>query len=99
MAINDEFSRSRTGITVTGTAKSDDLKGTSRNDVLDGGAGSDTIDAGSGNDLLIYRLSENTGARDRYDGRSGVDTLRLEFTAAEWARADVRADITRFMTV
>ena len=96
--LNDELSRSRTGITVTGTAKSDDIKGTSRNDVLDGGAGSDKVDAGSGNDVLIYRLAQNLGARDRYDGGSGVDLLRLEFTAAEWMRADVRADITRFLT-
>ena len=54
------------------------------------------MDGDSGNDILSYRMGENTGARDRYDGGSGKDTLRLELTAAEFAQADVQGDIARF---
>ena len=84
------------GITATGTIKNDKIDGTSRNDVLDGGAGSDEVNAGSGNDTLIYNMSQNVGARDRYDGGSDIDTLRINFTAAEWASAAVKADVARY---
>ena len=85
------------GITATGTIKNDKIAGTSRNDVLDGGAGSDEVNAGSGNDTLIYTMAQNAGARDRYDGGSDTDTLRLNFTATEWASASVRADVSRYL--
>ena len=81
------------GIVATGTIKNDKVDGTSRNDVLDGGAGSDEVNAGSGNDTLIYTMAQNVGARDRYDGGSDTDTLRINFTAAEWANAAVKADV------
>lgn len=67
------------------------------NNLFDGGSGSDTIIGGIGNDIFIHRMSENVGAKDRYDGAIGTDTLRLELTAAEWARADVQADIAAFL--
>ncbi|HET7670795.1 MAG TPA: Ig-like domain-containing protein, partial [Burkholderiales bacterium] len=57
----------------------------------------DRVRAGSGNDVLVYNVSENAGASDAYDGGSGSDTLRLEFTRAEWERADVQADVARFI--
>ena len=84
------------GIVATGTIKNDKIDGTSRNDVLDGGAGSDEVKAGSGNDTLIYTMAQNAGARDRYDGGSDTDTLRLNFTTAEWASAAVKADVARY---
>ena len=85
------------GIVATGTIKNDKIDGTSRNDVLDGGAGSDEVKAGSGNDTLIYTMAQNAGARDRYDGGSDTDTLRLNFTTAEWASAAVKADVARYV--
>ena len=85
------------GIVATGTIKNDKIDGTSRNDVLDGGAGSDEVKAGSGNDTLIYTMAQNVGARDRYDGGSDTDTLRLNFTTAEWASAAVKADVARYV--
>lgn len=66
-------------------------------DTLNGGAGSDYVDGGVGDDLLIYAMGENKGSFDIYNGWTGSDTLRLVFTAAEWARADVKADVARFL--
>jgi VCBS repeat-containing protein len=80
-----------------GGSGNDWLKGDTGEDVLDGGAGSDRIDGRAGNDVAVYVLAENTGSDDEYDGGSGIDTLRLVFTSAEWARADVKADVARFM--
>ena len=85
------------GITVTGTAKSETIKGTAGNDVLDGGAGNDQLKAGDGSDTLIYTMSQNIGAKDVYDGGNGIDTLRLNFTASEWASTAVKADVARFV--
>lgn len=85
------------GIVLTGGGEPDAIRGTPRRDTLDGGAGSDRIDGRPGNDLLIYNLSQNTGARDRYDGGAGSDTLRLVLTGAEWARADVKAEVLRLL--
>lgn len=75
----------------------DKVKGASGNDRLNGGAGSDRVRGGSGNDVLVYNISENAGAADDYDGGSGRDTLRLEFTRAQWERAEVQADVARYV--
>ena len=85
------------GITTMGTAKSETIKGTAGNDVLDGGAGNDQLKAGAGSDTLIYTMSQNIGAKDVYDGGNGIDTLRLNFTASEWASTAVKADVARFV--
>ena len=85
------------GITNFGTAKSETISGTAGNDVLDGGAGNDQLKAGAGSDTLIYTMSQNIGAKDVYDGGNGIDTLRLNFTASEWASTAVKADVARFV--
>jgi VCBS repeat-containing protein len=82
---------------ISGYGGNDRLYGGRGNDMLDGGAGSDRLKGDAGNDVLVYRLSENAHTHDRYDGGTGTDTLRLELTSAEYARADVRADIERFL--
>ena len=94
---NDKLKGASGHDTLLGGSGSDDLKGGSGNDRLNGGAGSDRVRAGSGNDVLVYNVSENAGASDAYDGGSGSDTLRLEFTRAEWERADVQVDVARFI--
>ncbi|MEQ1813856.1 MAG: VCBS domain-containing protein, partial [Candidatus Nitrotoga sp.] len=93
----DDIRKNTIGITLPGTLSNDKISGTSRNDVLDGGAGSDQVNAGTGNDLLIYNMTQNTGAHDRYNGGADTDTLRLNFTAAEWANPNVTTDIERFI--
>ena len=66
--------------------------------IFDAGAGSDTAAGGLFNDFYIHRIGENVGFVDRYDGSTGRDTLRLELTTAEWAQANVQADIAAFQT-
>jgi len=83
--------------TILGGGGNDKLKGDSGDDILDGGAGSDEVEGGSGNDVAIYVMSENIGSHDDYDGGSGVDTLRLVFTRAQWMQSDVQSDIARYL--
>lgn len=83
--------------TLNGGGGIDILSGGGGNDVLNGGSGSDLVSGDAGNDLLIYKMSENKGSIDLYDGGSGTDTLRLELTGAEWAKAGVKADVTSFL--
>ncbi len=95
---NDNLSGKRGNDQLLGLAGNDDINGGTGNDVADGGSGSDKLKLGAGDDVAIYRYGENAGAHDKYDGGAGTDTLRLEFTAAEWAGAAVKADVTRFAT-
>ena len=83
--------------TLNGLGGNDALFGGSGRDTLNGGAGSDYVDGGLGDDLLIYGFGENKGSYDVFNGGFGTDTLRLVLTAAEWARADVKADVARFL--
>jgi VCBS repeat-containing protein len=80
-----------------GNGGNDKLHGGKGKDILDGGSGSDKLDGSHDNDLLIYRMGQNTGARDYYDGGRGTDTLRLEFASSEWQQAGVRSDVARFL--
>ena len=80
-----------------GNGGNDKLHGGKGKDVLDGGSGSDKLDGSHDNDLLIYRMAQNTGARDYYDGGRGTDTLRLEFTGSEWLQSGVQSDVARFL--
>jgi Ca2+-binding RTX toxin-like protein len=82
---------------LSGGGGRDLLYGQDGNDTLDGNAGGDLVDGGAGTDVLIYRLAENAGMVDAYSGGTGVDTLRLEFTAAEWASATVQAELARYV--
>jgi len=79
-----------------GGAGNDRLLGRGANDILDGGAGSDFVKAGEGDDTLIYTLADNAGAEDKYVGSRGADTLRLQLTQEEFARASVQDDIADF---
>ena len=66
-------------------------------DVVHAGAGSDTVNLAGGNDEAIYTMAANTGASDAYQGGSGVDTLTLELTTAEWFSAAVQTDIANYL--
>jgi hypothetical protein len=81
-----------------GGAGNDKLFGGKGDDVLSGGSGRDQLKGGAGNDVLVYAMAESgRHDGDRYDGGSGQDTLRLEFTQAEWESAAVQADIARLL--
>ncbi|MEC9199222.1 MAG: Ig-like domain-containing protein [Pseudomonadota bacterium] len=74
----------------------DRMLGGKGNDIMVGNGGSDVLQGGDGYDTLRYILRQNSGVVDNYSGNSGVDTLQLEFTKAEWARADVKQDVLAF---
>lgn len=73
----------------------------SGNDVVDGGAGIDLVSTGRGDDVAVFVATENTGLRrhlpDIYDGGRGTDTLRIELTAEDWSREEIRADILNYL--
>ncbi|MGQ0560112.1 MAG: VCBS domain-containing protein [Sphingosinicella sp.] len=94
---NDHLNGGSGSDTLNGLGGNDRINAGSGNDVVDGGSGSDDVKGDSGDDLLIYRLAENAGATDIYDGGSHIDTLRLVLTRAEWMRADVQADIAVYL--
>lgn len=83
--------------TITTLGGNDTVYGGHGNGLLDTGGGSDLVFGGIGNDVFLHRFGANAGATDRYEGSTGRDTLRIEFTQAEWARADVQADMARFL--
>jgi hypothetical protein len=83
---------------INGFAGDDFLNGGAGDDTLNGGAGSDRVDGDSGSDVLTYIASDNAaGAHDVYDGGSGIDTLRLELTAAQLATPSVQQDVLAFL--
>lgn len=83
---------------VFGGTGNDFIDGGNGSDVLDGGAGNDVMLGGAGTDTLVYRLAENIGATDSVKGGNDIDTLRLEFTLAEWLNAggQVFGEIERY---
>jgi len=81
---------------VFGGEGNDSLFGENGDDALDGGAGNDRVSGGRGDDTGIYRLAENTGYSNYYDGGTGNDTLRLVLTRAEANSAEILADLAAF---
>lgn len=78
----------------------DTIFGGRGNDTLNGGAGADLVFGGRGQDLGVFVMSENrdNGRKyDFYDGGRGQDSLRLELTAGDWMRDDVRQDILAYL--
>ncbi|MBR0830454.1 VCBS domain-containing protein [Bradyrhizobium manausense] len=79
--------------TLLGGAGNDLIGGGNGDDIIDGGAGSDILSGENGNDILIYRVSDNVGSADIYDGGKGQDTLRLVVTQAFANSASFKSDI------
>lgn len=69
--------------TILGTSGADQLGATGMTSTAD------RISAGAGNDTLVYDLATAGGA-DTYYGGTGVDTLELNLTSAEWATHRVK---------
>ena len=68
-------------------------------DTIDGGGGDDTLHAGAGDDTLVYVLSDNLtddGTSDLYVGGSGIDTVRLVLTAAQYLNAEVQTQLEAY---
>ncbi|WP_407117244.1 VCBS domain-containing protein [Bradyrhizobium sp. LMG 9283] len=79
--------------TLLGGAGNDLIAGENGDDIIDGGSGSDLVSGGNGNDILGYRVSENVGSIDIYDGGKGQDTLRLVVTQELANSASFRSDL------
>ena len=94
---NDVLTGGSGADTIYGGGGSDVINSGAGNDILDGGSGSDRLNGGSGNDRLVYKLFENANAADLYMGGSGIDTLQLELTSAEWANATVQQEIREYL--
>ena len=94
---NDHLSGGSGNDVMLGGSGDDRLNGGSGTDTLNGGSGNDILNGDSGNDMLVYTLGENSGATDIYTGGSGIDTVRLQLTSAEWGRADVQSQIAQYI--
>jgi hypothetical protein len=68
---NDSFTGSSYRDVLRGFAGSDTLNGAGGNDFLRGDNGNDTLIGGAGNDTMVW------DARDRFNGSTGEDTLKL----------------------
>ncbi|WP_128935729.1 VCBS domain-containing protein [Bradyrhizobium zhanjiangense] len=79
--------------TLLGGTGNDLIGGGNGDDIIDGGAGRDIVSGENGNDILIYRVSENVGSCDIYDGGKGQDTLRLVVTQELANSASFRSDL------
>lgn len=84
--------------TIYGMGGHDRINAGSGDDIIDGGSGNDIVSGDAGDDLAIYVLGDNVGSTDVYDGGSGIDTIRLVMTRAEWQTPMVQADLARYLT-
>ncbi|MDP3796761.1 MAG: cadherin-like domain-containing protein, partial [Polaromonas sp.] len=94
---NDRLNGGSGDDTLYGGEGNDNLVGGSGNDTLYGGEGNDTLNGDSGNDTLVYTLGENYGAIDVYIGGSGLDTVKIVLTSAEWTNTVVRQEILEYL--
>ncbi len=95
---NDALSGGRGNDLLIGGIGNDSLDGGDGQDLLDAGKGSDQVRGGTGDDVAIYRMTENAGYRDEYDGGTGRDALSLEFTRAQWMNTIVQSDVARLVS-
>ena len=68
------------------------------NDEIDVGVGSSTVVSAAGNDVLVYHAAGNQNTSSTFDGGTGIDTLRLALTRAEWMSSAVQADVAKYLT-
>ena len=82
-------------VTIKGGVGDDVLMSSSGDDAIYAGQGNDYIWGGSGNDLLVYELTKTAGFTDTFIGASGVDTLKVKLTTAQYTAA-VQAELKAF---
>jgi VCBS repeat-containing protein len=73
----------------------DRLDGGEGNDTLRAGAGQDQVLGGTGDDLILQGRGDGAPGQDMLRGGAGFDTLRLEFTRAEWFNSANQAELAR----
>ena len=82
-------------VTLKGGIGNDVLMASSGNDLLIAGKGNDYLWGGSGNDVFQWQSATAKGFTDTVLGTSGVDTLKVVLTAAEYTSA-VKAELLAF---
>ena len=89
-------SRYATGnVTLKGGIGNDVLMASSGNDMLIAGKGDDYMWGGSGNDTFVWESAKGNGFTDTALGATGVDTLKVKLTSAEFTSA-VKAELKAF---
>jgi Ca2+-binding RTX toxin-like protein len=83
---------------INGGSEDDWISGGIGNDIIDGGAGNDIAYGGEGDDTFIFNYSENSNFENEYIGGVGTNSLRLYFTAAEFALPKLQSDIAHIIT-
>jgi hypothetical protein len=51
---------------------------------------------GGDEDTLLFNYAQNATAYNSADGGTGIDTVRLEFKASQWANSAIQADVAAF---
>lgn len=86
---------------IDGRGGDDFINSGAKNDTVNGGAGNDRVELNSGDDLGVYVAAENKNGngryRDVYDGGSGIDTLKLVLTMAEYANPVLQQEIADYL--
>lgn len=82
----------------TGAGLGDDTITTGAGDaVVDSGLGNDTVTTGAGNDLVFYHVTGNQNNHSVFNGGTGIDTLNLVMTRAEWMSDAVQTDVASYL--
>ena len=82
----------------TGTGSGDDTITTGAGDaVVDSGTGNDSVTTADGNDLVSYHVTGNAGTQSVFNGGTGIDTLNLVMTRAEWMSDAVQTDMASYL--
>ncbi|TDH58952.1 hypothetical protein E2C06_29925 [Dankookia rubra] len=91
---NDTLDGGADGDILMGADGDDLLQGGDGDDWLEGAVGCDTVLAGAGNDTVKQTVAAMPASGlDALDGGSGIDTLHIALTSAQWHDAGIQADI------
>lgn len=82
-------------VTIKGGTGNDVMMSSSGNDTLIAGKGSDYMWGGSGNDTFVWESAKAKGFTDTVLGATGVDTLKVKLTTAEYTTA-VKAELKAY---
>ncbi len=84
--------------TIIGGPMSETLSTSYGDDVLTDGSGNDSVWGGQDDDTLSYIRAINGGNTDVFYGNNGYDTIRLYFTATEYANMTLQAELSLIET-
>ena len=81
------------------TAAGDSIITTGAGDsVVDVGIGNGTVTLGAGTNLVSYHVTNNVGTQSLFNASTGIDTLNLVLTRAEWMSDAVQTDVASYLS-